>query len=166
MSELKSRFVSTASHQFRTPLTVIQSSIGLLEMQTDGFPDNLKHLVNKTSSRVNTQIDRMTSLMNDILILGKIEARSVEVQIEETDVIDILNRICNEFNSIQKDNREIFIRIIGDKEDVFTDALDDAKRNIISHFNIHGNCSYRFTLLFHDQGVVKIWNESLRTPMY
>ena len=50
--------------------------------------------------------------------------------------------------------------------DVFTDALDAAKRNIISHFNIHGNCSYRFTLLFHDQGVVKIWNESLRTPMY
>lgn len=135
LSELKSRFVSTASHQFRTPLTVIQSSIGLLEMQTDGFPDNLKHLVNKTSSRVNTQIDRMTSLMNDILILGKIEARSVEVQIEETDVVDILNRICNEFNSIQKDNREIFIRIIGDKEDVFTDALllEHIMMNLISN---------------------------------
>ena len=135
LSELKSRFVSTASHQFRTPLTVIQSSIGLLEMQMEGLPEKLKGSIEKTSQRVNNQIDRMTSLMNDILILGKIEARSVELHPEKTDVISILQRICTEFNSIQKDKREIFIRVIGKREEIFTDALllEHIMMNLVSN---------------------------------
>ena len=41
--------------------------------------------------------------------------------------------------------------------------LDDAKRHIFPRFNFCWNCSYWFTLPFHDQGLSKIWNESLKT---
>lgn len=135
LSELKSRFVSTASHQFRTPLTVIQSTVGLLEMQVDDFPENLKHHINKTSHRVNTQIDRMTSLMNDILKLGEVETTSIEKRVERIDAVYVLRHICNEFNITQKDKRKISIDVIGENVDIETDPyfLEHIMVNLISN---------------------------------
>lgn len=135
LGELKSRFVSTASHQFRTPLTVIQSSVGLLEMQLSEMPEKTKSLVVKTSKRVNNQIDRMTSLMNDILILGKIEAGSVQPTFEEVGIVELFNGICQEFNSIQEDQREIKLEVTGEISNICTDSvlLEHIVMNLISN---------------------------------
>jgi signal transduction histidine kinase/PAS domain-containing protein len=71
LTELKSRFISMASHEFRTPLTTIQSSAELLEYYSQKWSHDKKvtHL-----RRIQTSVKHMTKLLNDVLIIGRAEA--------------------------------------------------------------------------------------------
>ncbi len=71
LNELKSRFVSMTSHEFRTPLTVIFSSTELLELYGARWPDEKKQVHYR---RMKTAVQNMTRLLEDILILGRVEA--------------------------------------------------------------------------------------------
>ncbi len=68
LSDLKSRFTSMVSHEFRTPLAVIQSSSDLLKNYADRMtPDKQS----KQLENIQIQVKRLTDLLNDILALGK-----------------------------------------------------------------------------------------------
>ncbi|MFN0083668.1 MAG: PAS domain S-box protein [Ferruginibacter sp.] len=70
LSELKSRFVSMASHEFRTPLSTVLSSSYLIEKYTseDDQPKREKHL-----QRIVSSVNMLTDILNDFLSFGKIE---------------------------------------------------------------------------------------------
>lgn len=69
--ELKQRFIATASHDFRTPLSVIKMSASGLEAYYDRLePENRA----KKFRQIHTQIDLMTNLLDDVLILSKVSA--------------------------------------------------------------------------------------------
>ncbi len=76
LTELKSRFVSMTSHEFRTPLTTIQSSAELLEYYSHKWTEEKKltHL-----HRIQISVKHMTRLLNDILILGKADAGKLKL---------------------------------------------------------------------------------------
>ncbi|MBW4681645.1 MAG: PAS domain S-box protein [Microcoleus vaginatus WJT46-NPBG5] len=74
LSELRSRFVTMVSHEFRTPLSTILSSADLLEYYCQEWPlekteKKLEHLV-----RIQTAAVNMTQLLNDVLVIGRNEA--------------------------------------------------------------------------------------------
>ncbi|MBD2328779.1 PAS domain S-box protein [Alkalinema sp. FACHB-956] len=75
LSELKSRFVSTTSHEFRTPLSTILSSADLLEYYAaDGSPKKqLEHI-----NRIQNAALNMNHLLNDILIIERAEAKKLK----------------------------------------------------------------------------------------
>jgi PAS domain S-box-containing protein len=75
LSELKSRFVSMTSHEFRTPLSIILSSSELLQHYHHKLtPEKqLTHL-----NRIQTAVQRMTEMLDDVLIIGKAEAGKLE----------------------------------------------------------------------------------------
>jgi PAS domain S-box-containing protein len=88
LNELKSRFVATASHEFRTPLTTILSSVELLEYYG--------HLSTEAENReyfkqIHTAINRMTTLMSDILTLDKTEIGKMDLNLEPID----LEKFCH-----------------------------------------------------------------------
>jgi PAS domain S-box-containing protein len=68
LNELKSRFVTTASHEFRTPLSTILSSAFLLEQHNDS-PDPEKR--KKHIHRIKAAVDDLKSILEDFLSLGK-----------------------------------------------------------------------------------------------
>ena len=76
LTELKSRFISMTSHEFRTPLTTIQSSAELLERYSQKWTPERKltHL-----HRIQTSVKHMTKLLNDVLIIGKAEAGKLKL---------------------------------------------------------------------------------------
>ncbi|MEO9531570.1 MAG: ATP-binding protein [Crocinitomicaceae bacterium] len=135
LGDLKSRFVSTASHQFRTPLTVIQSSVGLLDMQLDLVEEEMKPVLRKVTSRIKNEVVRMTSLMNDVLILGKIEARSLKPVFEKVQVVDLVQEIVKSFNEIQDDARKASIQISGEPASMPLDPnlFEHSFSNILSN---------------------------------
>lgn len=135
LSELKSRFVSTASHQFRTPLAVIQSNLGLLEMQIDMFDDSMRPKVELISKRIKGEVKRMTSLMNDVLILGKITIGGVLPEFKMIDVVKVTEDIVNKFNLIQKDGRKADVEVNGDKTDLSLDQklFEHSLSNVLSN---------------------------------
>ncbi len=113
LGELKSRFVATASHQFRTPLTVIQSSMGILSMQKEGMDEKFRPSFDKVHNRIKGQIKRMTELMNDVLLLGKINAGSIVPVFLSTNLVSVCQDVVSNYNDIQKDGRAIVIDVKG-----------------------------------------------------
>lgn len=75
LNELKSRIISVISHEYRTPLTTIQSSTELLE-RYDGKLTSSKKLAH--FQRIKTSLQHMTNLVSDVLFIGKAEADRLE----------------------------------------------------------------------------------------
>lgn len=71
LNELKSRFISMTSHEFRTPLTTILGSAELLKHCSDHWSLNKKEIY---WNRIQENVQHMTQMLDDILTLGKGEA--------------------------------------------------------------------------------------------
>jgi PAS domain S-box-containing protein len=87
LNNLKSNFVNMVSHEVRTPLAGILSSVELLEIinrktQPDLIEKNTRHF-----NRIKDQIIRIGDLMNNVLILGKIESGTIAANLEEIDLV-------------------------------------------------------------------------------
>lgn len=135
LGELKSQFVSTASHQFRTPLTVIQSNVELMQMNLHNLEGSTRNRFEKSIERINNETHRMTALMNDVLLLGKINA-SADISNHEwinitTTTRDLIDRL-NEINTLYA---RINLEVIGEPKEIFLDE------NQYSHIllNVLGN---------------------------
>lgn len=135
LGELKSRFVSTASHQFRTPLTVIRSNIGLLEMQLDKVSEEVKPMMKKVTSRIKGEVVRMTDIMNEVLILGKINSGGITPVLKLTDLVEICKNVVGKYNEIQEDGRATMIKVTGKNQPVMLDEnlMEQALSNIVSN---------------------------------
>lgn len=71
LSDLKTRFISMASHEFRTPLTTILASAETLERYGHKFPPEKQKIV---LQRIQTSVHHVIGLLNDVLTMGKTEA--------------------------------------------------------------------------------------------
>jgi len=135
LSKLKSSFVSMASHQFRTPLAVIQSNAQLFEMlQRSGKEVTPKKYI-KISDRITGEITKMTTLMDDVLILGKLTSGNVPFDTQELDLVEFCNLIIDQFNLIQKDGRRLDFVVKGKPYNVEIDdkLLTHSLNNLISN---------------------------------
>jgi PAS domain S-box-containing protein len=104
VNDLKSRFVSMASHEFRTPLSTVLSSISLLAKYntTEDQPKRDKHI-----DRIKSSVKTLTDILNEFLSLGKIEEGKVEVRPALFDISEFINGITNEMNVLLKAGQEI-----------------------------------------------------------
>ncbi len=76
-NEMKSRFVSFASHEFRTPLSAILSSSSLIELynKPEQEEQRLKHI-----NRISSSVKHLTEILNDFLTHGELEQKNIEVK--------------------------------------------------------------------------------------
>ena len=93
LNELKSRFVSMTSHEFRTPLTTILSSAQLIERYAHKW-DEQKKL--KYLQSIQTATQYMTGLLNDVLLVGKAEAGRLEFKPASLEPIQFCQRLVEE----------------------------------------------------------------------
>jgi signal transduction histidine kinase len=131
VNDLKSRFVSMASHEFRTPLSTVLSSISLLAKYstTEDQPKRDKHI-----DRIKSSVKTLTDILNEFLSLGKIEEGKVEVKSELIDVSEFINSITNEMNVLLKPGQEIKYEHSGNTS-TYTDSslLKHVLINLISN---------------------------------
>ncbi len=104
VNDLKSRFVSMASHEFRTPLSTILSSISLLAKYetTEDQPKRDKHI-----DRIKSSVKTLTDILNEFLSLGKIEEGKVEINFEIFDLNMCIQGVINEMNVLLKNGQEL-----------------------------------------------------------
>lgn len=91
---MKSRFFANISHEFRTPLTLIQGPV--TQVLSGEFKGNLKELFELILR--NTQ--QLARLINQLLDLSKIEADKMSLQIRRTNIVPFLQRIVVSFTSL------------------------------------------------------------------
>jgi len=135
LTALKTSFVSMASHQFKTPLTVIYSNMELLEMACLNKSDAIAERVIKVSNRVRDEVDRMTELMNNILIFGSYEGGQTRTQNTEIMIHQLLMKIDELYFSNELDGRKLEIEISGSPKVLLGDEmlLTHAFSNVFSN---------------------------------
>ena len=135
LGQLKTSFVTVASHQFRTPLSVIQANTYLLEMLSATSEKQDVEKYKKVNKRITEAISKMTDLMDDVLMLGKLTSGKVPLNIENIDLVEFCKNLAEEFNAVQSDGRMIFFSTIGESYKVNLDAklLGHSLSNLISN---------------------------------
>lgn len=99
MNELKSRFVSMASHEFRTPLSAILSSVSLADKFADaGDREKQK----KHVERIKSSVRNLTDILNDFLSLDKLEEGKVQVNAETFNLPELLQDIAEDMEGMLK----------------------------------------------------------------
>lgn len=101
LNELKSIFISTASHEFRTPLATILSSVDIMESYDSKLTATKRsqHYV-----KIKKSVKQMTSMLNEILTLSKKELSQVEVKTEKVNLIRLFNQIKGEIEASNQTN--------------------------------------------------------------
>jgi len=94
LNELKSKFVSMTSHEFRTPLSTILSSAELLEHYADKLsPADRAEILHS----IQMAVGRMTSLLEDVLVIGRVEAGKMHFSPAPLDLNEFCGGLANEF---------------------------------------------------------------------
>ncbi len=119
LNDLKSRFVSMASHEFRTPLSTILSSVSLISkyntLETE--EKRVKHI-----NRIKSSVGHLTDLLNDFLSLGKLEEGMIHSNPDLFDIVDFCDEIIQEMQVVAKEGQVVSYKNFGEKNIVNLDV--------------------------------------------
>jgi two-component system sensor kinase FixL len=110
LNEMKSRFVTLASHEFKTPLSVILSSVSLIEKYpaTDQQDKRLKHI-----HRIKSNVNNLKQILNDFLSLEKLEGGIVQNCPAETDLVHLTREAIQDMENSLKEEQHIQLHTKG-----------------------------------------------------
>jgi PAS domain S-box-containing protein len=113
LNQLKSQFVSTASHEFRTPLTTIQSSVDLIRLYQDKPSVSARQSVHNHLGVIQKEIEKFSHLLTDMLTIGKIEAGKIAFTPRPTDVLSLCTNLIATHFSARPDGRTVQLLVEG-----------------------------------------------------
>lgn len=95
LNELKTNFVSMASHEFRTPLSSILSSAALVEryVESEHQKNRLKHI-----DKIRSNVKNLTNILNDFLSIEKIESGLINYNPQSIDLKEFLNEVIEDLD--------------------------------------------------------------------
>ena len=110
LNQMKSRFVSMASHEFRTPLSSVQLSASLIEKYALPYenPQIAKHV-----HKIKNAVGNLTTILNDFLSLERLEAGRVEPAFQAFDLVKLAEEITEEMQMIAKQDQNIIYQHTG-----------------------------------------------------
>lgn len=133
LSQLKSEFVSLVSHEFRTPLEIIMSSTDNLRRYHDRLLPEKRDELLRT---INKSVRRMAGMMEEVLVLGRLETERMEFEPKSLEFPTLCRRICDEIESATNRRCPIALELkgamagaVGDESllrHIFTNLLSNA----------------------------------------
>jgi len=106
LNKIKSRLLSMASHEFRTPLSTIQLSTALLQRYVENI-DNPK--IETHIRKIKSAIVNLTTILNDFLLLEKAESNKITLEISTFNLQDFIKEIIGELKLLTKKKQKIII---------------------------------------------------------
>jgi len=108
VSEMKTRFISVTSHEFRTPMTTIMGSVELLANHLDRLtPDKRAQIF----ERVNSSLQRMTTMLDDVLTLNRMDANRTEVRLTTINLSPFLANVVQEIRTGDRDEHRFDLQL-------------------------------------------------------
>ncbi len=104
LADLKSNFVSMVSHEFRTPLTTILSYTQIMQNYRGKLTDDDQ---NKYLKNIELAVSRMTSMLNDILFIGKSNSGALTVTMKVVNLFELCNTIIEELRILDAEKHTI-----------------------------------------------------------
>lgn len=163
INELKSRFISMTSHEFRTPLTAILGTTELIKHYGQGWDTNKQHTY---LDRIQKNVKHMTGLLDDVLVLSKADVNKVEFNPKLINLEVFCSSLVEEFQLNTKRDQKIEFDIFENQYEVYSDEkiLRQILSNLLSNAIKYSpeNASVRFqvnvneeeaTFFIQDQGI-------------
>jgi signal transduction histidine kinase len=123
VNKLKSRFVTTASHEFRTPLSTISGSTELMEMYISEIPNlKLAEKYEKHIDRIKKEINRMVILLNDTLILEKQSLGKYTFNPSQFSLSLFISNFLNEYYAKKLEDKRIVLKMPKSPLDIKSDS--------------------------------------------
>lgn len=166
LNEMKSKFVSIASHEFRTPLSTILSSLSLIDQYRQlGQSEKIE----KHASRARASANHMTSILNDFLSVGRLEEGRVEIVRESLNVNELLSDISEEIKLTLKPGQRIETTFPEGEQILFTDGrmLRNILFNLLSNASKYSDTGKTIKINSHNRGenlVISIQDEGIGIP--
>ncbi len=140
LNQFKSHFINLASHEFRTPLATIQSSMDILNLRISQqllMPDDITKSFTQHHNRIEQEIKWMTEVMNNILVLGKTDAGRMMLKRKKICCNELLNDLINDKASLSNGNDEFSFKVTG--EPFFMHLDPQLMRHVL--YNLLSNAS-------------------------
>ena len=165
LNELKSRFVSMASHEFRTPLSTIMSSaslIGKYEL-SEHNDKRLKHV-----DRIQSNVRNLIALLNDFLSLEKISENNISHGYQEFNLKIFCEEIIDEVSTLKKPSQILKLSFQGDEtcvsdEHIIKNILLNLLSNGIKYTNSKGNVELKINNT-PTQLLIKVIDDGIGIP--
>ncbi len=123
---IKTKFVSMASHEFRTPLATISFASDFLKRYFDRIGADER---DKKLSKIDEQVRHMTSLLDDVLIMGKSDAGKINLHPVLTNISEFCEKLVEEVEHSTKKTHTINTSVASEREDIYVD--EKLLRNIL-----------------------------------
>ncbi|MGL5061176.1 MAG: ATP-binding protein [Microcoleus sp.] len=166
LSELRAKFVTMVSHEFRTPLTTIQFSAGLLQDYSSNWSEDKKstHFV-----RIQQAIKRMTELLEDILVIGKIEAKTLKFKPAALNLEKFCTQLVEDQQLNDSNNHAILFIFKGGNTEAQMDEklLRQMLGNLISNaikYSPEGTPVYLYLSCHNGEAVFQIKDSGIGIP--
>ncbi len=166
LSELKSNFVTLASHEFRTPMGTILSSVSLIGRYNgaDDGPRRERHV-----QRIKSAVHSLTDILNDFLSLSKMNKENMHGQPHPLNVVSFCEEVIDDVEGIIKPGQRVVYRhLAGDP----VTAIDGQMvKNVLinllvnaSKYSADGKQIELTTVVWDDHLVVKVKDEGIGVP--
>ncbi|MEP0783024.1 PAS domain S-box protein [Trichocoleus sp. DQ-A1] len=167
LSELKSRFVSMTSHEFRTPLSIILSSSELLEYYGDRWTqeERLEQL-----HLIQSSVNHMTHLLNDVLTLGRADAARLNFNPAPLDLIEFCRTIIAEIQLTASRGHKIIFTSryqflsVGMDRMLLRQILNNLLSNAINYSPNNSNIYFEVTSQ-DGEAILEIQDEGIGIPL-
>jgi len=167
LGQLKSRFVSMASHEFRTPLSSIKLSCSLVEKytQTSDIININKHVI-----KIKSAVDNLTNILNDFLCLEKLEAGKVAADFYELDIVKLSEEIKDEMQLMSRPGQQIIYQHKGTTNLVILDQnlLRNCIINLLSNaikYSLEDSIIELDTEVTEDQILISVNDHGIGIPI-
>jgi signal transduction histidine kinase len=152
LNSLKSKFVTMASHEFRTPLSTISSSASLIAKYNHPSDEEKRK---KHVDRIKSSVNNLTNILNDFLSLSKLEEGITVAQPVELDLPQFAEEVTEEMSTIVKSGQFIDYQHQGGAYTITTDKhlLKNVLINLLSNAIKYSNAGQpiQFTTLVNGQ---------------
>jgi len=125
----QSRFMADVSHELRTPLTVIKGNLSLMRM--------MKEVDEESLASINEEVDRLTRLVGDLLMLAQAESGRLPLQLGSVELDGLLLDVVQQLQPLAGDRRLVVaeideVQLVGDR-DRLRQVLLNLVGNAIQH---------------------------------
>lgn len=166
LNMMQTKFMSLASHEFKTPLSGIITSAGLIEKYNQ-LADNGKiasHVIT-----IKTLVNQLNGILDDFLFLENAENESYTPHLSWFKFCDLINKLVNDATAILKEGQRILVRPCAFKKEVYQDrkmvdiimrnvlynAIKYSGKNEVIFISIENGASLKVTIKDHGIGIPK-----------
>lgn len=166
LGDLKTRFVSMASHEFRTPLATILALVETLSAYRHKLPEEQ---IEQRFDKIKDQVRHLKDIMEDVLMLARMQARRVEFNPVKLDLDTLARSVLDEFESRVDVKCRLEYAVSEGSHEVVLDRklMRQIINNLVSNaikYSLEGNVVRVYLECANSEVILKISDEGIGIP--